>query len=141
MINELLKILKEDEGTGPIKNGNLMPYLDSVGVQTIGYGHSLEQGISPAIAEALLTEDVTDAIKDCYKFDWFPKLNDARQVVICSMIFNLGLTRFNGFKKTIAYIELEEYENAAEEMLDSKWADQVGSRAIRLSVIMRTGEL
>ena len=129
MINELLDVLKHDEGTGPIKNGNLMMYKDSEDIWTIGYGHNLERGISPAIAEAILTEDITDAIKDCYKFDWFPNLTEARQVVICSMIFNMGLTRFNGFKKTITYIEIEQYENAALEMLDSKWAIQVGPRA------------
>ena len=55
------------------------------------------------------------------------------------MVYNLGLTRFKGFKKTIGFIELGEYDLAATEMLDSKWARQVGKRAIELSHMMKTG--
>jgi lysozyme len=88
----------------------------------------------------ILQEDITDALKDCYKFDWFARLNDARQLVICNIVFNMGLTRFSGFKKTIGYIEIEQYEDAAKEMLDSKWAKQVGDRATRLSKIFAKGE-
>lgn len=140
MIEELIDILKIDEGTGPIKNGNHMLYLDSEGIQTIGYGHNIEEkGISPAVAEMMLHEDIAEAIRDCHRFDWFQKLNDARQAVVCSMIFNMGLGRFSEFKKTIAYIELEQYEEAAREMLDSKWSRQVGSRATRLSKIFENG--
>jgi lysozyme len=55
------------------------------------------------------------------------------------MIFNLGIARFSAFKKTISLIEEGSYSEAAQEMLDSRWANQVGSRANELSEMMRTG--
>jgi len=57
------------------------------------------------------------------------------------MAFNLGVPRLLKFKKTIAAIQREDWEEAAEQMLMSKWAIQVGSRAYRLADIMLTGEV
>ncbi|MCP4470166.1 MAG: lysozyme [Gammaproteobacteria bacterium] len=116
-------------------------YQDSKGIYTVGVGHNLEdKGISEAVCDLMLTEDIEEAIGDANTFRWFEDLNQPRQAVIIDMIFNLGLTRFSGFKRTIKFIENELYQSAAKEMLDSKWADQVGRRAIRLSEIMRMGE-
>ena len=56
------------------------------------------------------------------------------------MIFNLGLPRFSQFKNMIKAIEDEDWTEASEQMMDSKWADQVGSRAQRLRVMMETDE-
>ena len=56
------------------------------------------------------------------------------------MLFNLGAYRFHGFKKMIAAIEQGDYEEAARQMMDSKWAAQVGVRARELSHMFRTGE-
>jgi lysozyme len=53
------------------------------------------------------------------------------------MIFNLGLSRFKNFKKTIKAIENKDFASAADEMLNSAWANQVGQRAITLSNKMR----
>jgi lysozyme len=55
------------------------------------------------------------------------------------MYFNLG-NRLFGFKKTLKYIDEGNYAQAAEEMLDSKWAGQVGERAQRLSRMMKNDE-
>jgi lysozyme len=57
------------------------------------------------------------------------------------MAFNLGMPRLNKFKKMWSAIEDKDYDHAAVEMLDSRWAEQVKGRATRLSDIMRTGEL
>lgn len=116
-------------------------YQDSEGIYTIGVGHNIEhRGISEAVCELMLEEDIDEAITDAKTFRWYDDLNAARQAVVTDMVFNLGLTRFSKFKKTIRYLEQGHYQTAAREMLDSKWADQVGRRAIRLSEIMRTGE-
>jgi lysozyme len=66
-------------------------------------------------------------------------LNDARQNALIDMMYNLGPSRFIGFKKMIAAIYDEDFNAASNEMLDSKWAKQVGRRAFRLARIMRTG--
>jgi lysozyme len=57
------------------------------------------------------------------------------------MCFNLGLQGLLGFKDMMLAIEAEDYDRAANEMLESKWATQVGERAICLAGIMRHGEL
>ncbi len=125
-----------------IRHEGLMkkPYKDSVGKLTIGVGRNLDDvGISEQEALYLLKNDIDRAIADAKVYPWYENLNDARKMVVVDMIFNLGITRFSRFKKTIKYISAEKYGKASVEMLDSKWANQVGSRAIRLSEMMRSG--
>ena len=55
------------------------------------------------------------------------------------MVFNLGLSRFLNFKKFIDAMEQKDYETAGKEMLDSKWAKQVGDRAKRLKQMIVEG--
>jgi lysozyme len=59
--------------------------------------------------------------------------------VLVNMAFNLGPTRLKGFKKFIAAFDAKDWDGAVIEMLDSKWAKQVGARAIRLAKMVRTG--
>ena len=115
-------------------------YLDSVGVRTVGYGRNLDdRGISREEAEMLLLNDLETSTEEAKKFEFYSHLSSNRQDVIVEMIFNLGLTRFKKFKKTIGYINQANHSAAADEMLDSKWADQVGQRAITLSNKFRAG--
>jgi len=66
-------------------------------------------------------------------------LDAVRQRVVIDMAFNIGVPRLTGFKKMWAAIHCGDYEEAALEMMDSKWARQVGRRAKRLSLMMKTG--
>ena len=66
-------------------------------------------------------------------------LNEARQYVLISMMFNLGAGRLMGFKKMLLALNNGAYSVAAAEMLDSRWAGQVKSRAQKLAKIMKTG--
>lgn len=136
MDQQLKDMITEHEGK------RLDLYQDTEEIYTIGVGHNLEaKGISEAVCELMLEEDIGEAIEDADTFRWFEsELNDPRRAVVVDMIFNLGLTRFTQFKKTIQFLENGLFQSAAKEMLDSKWATQVGRRAIRLSEIMRTGE-
>ena len=127
----LLSSVKFHEGL------ELKPYLDSVGVLTIGYGRNLERGITKEEAEMLLLNDLAISTKEGESFGFFKDLTDNRQDVIVEMLFNLGLTRFKNFKKTIKAIENKDFASAADEMLNSAWANQVGQRAITLSNKMR----
>jgi len=117
-----------------------LPYKDSLGIQTIGAGHNLTKPLSSGAVMLILADDIADARHDCYTFDWFPYLGSVRQAVVIDMIFNMGLARFKGFKNTISHLARGTYSAAALEMLDSKWATQVGKRALELSNMMRTGE-
>jgi len=139
--NHLKVMLKLDEGPGPMINGRHMMYKDSVDLWTVGFGRNIqERGLSPEEAEFLLDNDIIDAIKECHSFDWFNNLDDVRQTVVVDMVYNMGLPRFSGFKKTIKLISDHRFEEAASEMMDSKWARQVGVRAVRLSQMMSSGE-
>lgn len=134
-IDAAISQLKTDEGY------RQYPYKDTVGKLTIGYGRNLDDvGIPVLEAEFLLQNDVLRAAEDLERsFPWATKLDPVRQAVLVNMVFNLGITRFSGFKKTLAAVERAEYEKAAAEMLDSRWAKQVGNRALRLSEAMRDG--
>jgi lysozyme len=64
-----------------------------------------------------------------------------RQAVILDMAYNLGISGVLMFKKMWAEIGRAYFRAAADEMLDSKWAKQVGDRADRLASIMATDSL
>jgi lysozyme len=113
-------------------------YYDSEGIMTVGYGYNLEKGLSDQAVDFLFSESMNDVYADCLSFHWYGHLSTVRRAVIENMLFNLGRQRFLGFKRTIQHIESGEYDKAADEMLDSKWARQVGYRANELSEMMRT---
>ena len=118
-----------------------LPYKCPTGHLTIGYGHNLEHGISIEAAELLLRQDIEIATKQVKNaFIWWPKLTEARFYVLVDMTFNMGISRLCGFKKMLAAMEQGDYQTAAKEMLESKWAGQVNRRAVELSKIMQTGE-
>ena len=126
--------LKRHEG---VKN---KLYHDSLGIPTIGVGRNLERWLSDDEVDHLLNNDIRDALLSATRiFDRFNKLSDVRREVIVNMIFNLGESRFRGFKKMIMAVELGDFKKASIEMLDSRWAKQVGNRATELSSMMRGG--
>lgn len=128
------------ERTKRLEGLSLMPYKCSAGKDTIGYGHLISNGITLAVAEALLDEDLKTALIAAEKLEWFSSLNEPRQAVIIDMIFNVGITRLYGFKKMRAAIEAGDFETASKEILNSKYARQVAYRARQNAEIMRTGE-
>ncbi|PNH90251.1 lysozyme [Vibrio diazotrophicus] len=128
------KLIKKHEGL------RLKPYRCSSQKITIGYGRNLQDnGISQEEADTLLQHDLNSAIKEAESLPFFVSLNEPRQAVIVDMVFNMGLPRFCMFKKMIAAIECEHWHVAAHEMLNSRWARQVGKRANTLSEMMRLG--
>lgn len=143
MIETLAAMLKQHEGTGPVRGDKMFAYRCSAGKLTIGYGRNIEDnGITFGEAEFMLHNDIMDVMVECQQaFPWFDSLDDARQLVVMNMVFNMGLPTFSKFKQTIAYISQGDYDRASTEMLDSAWAKQVGNRAIHLSQIMATGEI
>ncbi|MDD2650546.1 MAG: glycoside hydrolase family protein [Candidatus Cloacimonadales bacterium] len=127
-----------------IKHEGLMlkPYKCTAGALTIGVGRNLDaKGISKAEATYLLENDIKDCIKQVktHLSDIFYRLSENRQMVLVNMCFNLGINGLLQFKKTIALIRACEFEKASQEMLNSKWAKQVGNRAKELSNLMRIG--
>ena len=118
----------------------LKPYRCPAGKLTIGYGRNLEDnGISVGEAEMMLRNDMFGAHYDACKLPWFGNLMDVRQAAVVEMIYNMGLPRFVTFRKMIEALIAGDYEGAAREALDSKWARQVGKRAEEVAQMFRSG--
>ncbi|GAA3555925.1 glycoside hydrolase family protein [Marinobacter xestospongiae] len=133
----LLEQLQRHEGL------RLKPYLDTAEPprQTIGYGRNLDdRGITEEEAGFMLDNDIDEVIADLERMPLYLSLDDTRQVVLANMCFNLGLTRFLEFRRMLAALADRDWDRAADEMLDSKWARQVGDRADELADLMRRGE-
>ena len=118
-------------------------YVDSVGVPTVGYGHALLQGskIPHMVAELLFDQDFDIAVKDyeILTLRWSINLDPVRRGVLVNMLFNMGMSRVSKFQKMLTVLQAGDYDKAADEMLDSRWATQVGKRADELAKIMRNG--
>ena len=130
------KQLKVDEGL------RLQPYRCTAGALTIGYGRNLDAvGITQEEADIMLRADVEIAEKGAQALvgDVWTALSPTRRAVLINMTFNLGRTRLAAFKNFLAALRAADYQTAADEMLDSRWATQVGDRAQRLARQMRHG--
>jgi lysozyme len=130
--------LKADEGTVP------HAYQDSEGYWTIGCGRLIDKrlggGLSDDEINYLLNNDLFRAEKTARAlFAGFDRLSEARKAVLISMAFNLGQTRLAGFQRLREAVKEQDWEQAAAEMLDSRWARQVGARANRLAEQMLRG--
>ena len=144
----LLAWLRRDEGL------NLRAYPDPVSggaPWTIGYGHTGPE-VFPGVvftlaqAEAALAADVAHAEGLCDRFiPWWRDLNDPRQDVIVTLMFNMGWLSpdqkhgLGTFKNTLGAIQRGDYAAGAAGMLKSAWASQVHQRANRLAAVMQTG--
>lgn len=120
----------------------LKPYRDTVSKLTIGYGRNIEDvGISRDEADFMLDNDIDQVEQYLKTVDEYNELDEVRQTVLANLCFNVGFRGLMKFKRMWAAIGRGEYSRAADEMLDSKWARQVGRRADELAEIMRTGEV
>jgi lysozyme len=129
-------MLTRDEGC------RLRVYNDSLGVPTIGVGRNLrDKGISQIEADFLLDNDIAEySAAVLARIPAAYRLDEVRRAVLVGMAFNLGLTGLMKFSKLLAAVERGDYDVAAAEMMDSRWATQVGDRAARLARQIQTGE-
>jgi len=118
------------------------PYKCTAGYLTIGVGRNIEErGLSDDEIDYILSNDVNIATDELVAtFDWYADLDPIRQRVVVDMVFNLGMPRFKQFKNMIAALEEGDWTEASDQMMDSRWAEQVGLRASRLATMMETGE-
>lgn len=134
-MKQLIEMLKRHEGL------RLKPYKCTADKLSIGYGRNLEDvGISEVEAMVMLRNDIEQCYEELSVFSWFEDLDQVRQEALINMLYNLGLPTFLQFKKTLKFVAEGKYSQAAAEMLDSKWATQVGDRANELAYMMETGD-
>jgi lysozyme len=116
-------------------------YRDSVGVWTVGFGTNLQEiEIDVSLGEQWLLEAIGRSTDECRRaFPWFTTLTDSRQAVLVEMTYNLGLPGLLKFHRMLIAVMADHFDAAADEMLESLWARQVGQRAVRLAQQMREG--
>jgi len=141
----------------------LQVYQDTLGIDTIGIGRNLEDrgitkeelddldiptidhvyeyGITEADAVYLATNDVQIVEEELVRaHPCVDRLDSVRQLILMDMAFNMGVPRLCKFAKMWNAIHEEDYASAAKEMLDSRWANQVKSRSVKLANAMHNGE-
>ena len=118
----------------------LTPYVDSVGKVTIGIGRNLtDKGISAEECRSFLYRDIADAMEDVlHCFSCYDQLSRPRQLVLVSMAYNLGRAKLAKFVRFIGAVHLGKWDEAADELLDSKAAKQdAPARYQQLAKMMR----
>lgn len=116
-------------------------YTDSVGVDTIGIGFNLEEGFTIEECRMILRLRMEKFGNElARRIPIYLHVGCVRKIVLLDMVYNLGITRLLKFKKMLAALDSGDYELAAKEMLDSRYARQVKGRAKRNAYMMETGE-
>lgn len=133
-IDEIADALKAEEGFVA------HCYICTAGAHTVGYGRNIDQkhggiGISEDEADYLLRNDIDRTISECQRWDWFDELDPVRQSVVVQLCFQLGRPRLSQFKRMLAALSQQPPDliAAANELLDSRFANQVPARAARLA--------
>lgn len=140
MKSELVRQLRGDEGV------RKCVYKDHLGFDTIAVGRLVDSrkpgaGLRDDEIAYLLNNDIDDRIDALTRrLPWFQNLDDARKGVLLNMAFQLGTDGLLGFKNTLALIRDGKYADAAEAMLQSKWATQTPERAKRMAEQTRSGQ-
>lgn len=142
-IQQLQEDLKIDEGV------KYKIYLDHLGLPTCGIGHLIVEGdeeygqpvgtpVTGTRVNELFESDVETVLSDCTRlYDDFYLLPEEVQLIIANMMFNMGRPRLSKFVGMRKAIEAKDWSRAADEMVDSRWYNQVTNRAERLAERMR----
>jgi len=137
--NQMTRLLRGDEGEV------LHAYVDHLGYTTIGVGRLIDQrkggGISKEESAYLLSNDIRNKVAELdRRLSWWRQLDEARQGVLLSMAFQMGVDGLLTFKNTLGMVRAGDYAGAARGMLNSLWARQTPERAARMAEQMRTGQ-
>jgi lysozyme len=114
-------------------------YDDSLGIPTIGYGFAIKDLVlDEDIAEEILIRKLEKLKRNANaRFKWLEDMPVEVQEVILNMCYQLGVTGTSKFRKAISALQEGDWEEAANEMLDSLWARQTPNRAKELSDTVR----
>jgi lysozyme len=111
---------------------------------TVGVGRNIDEnggiGLSDDEIDYLLENDIKRCKQELIRYSWFSDLDSVRQDAMVNLCFNLGFSRLSLFTNALAAMAVADYDRAAMEFLDSKWARQVGRRSEDVAHMIRTGE-
>ena len=116
----------------------LLPYKCTAGKLTLGVGRNIEdRGISKETAMQMLDEDIELCLNELIeRLNYFETLPTEVQETLVNLCFNMGISRLMKFQLMLGAMEAGQYELAAKELLDSRYARQVGKRAEELAAIL-----
>ena len=136
--NKLIVMLKRHEGV------KKHVYTCSAGYDTIGAGRNISPsglGLSESEIHMLLTNDIYRVVGELSEeYKWFDDLDTVRKDAMIDLSFNLGQTSLRKFENALEAMKFKNYDKAASDFMDSKWSQQVGSRAVEITNMIRTGE-
>ena len=130
-------------------------YMCAAGYPTIGVGRNLKTNpltekekefvgdlskITVEKALYLLRNDVKRCMKELTdNISFYYQLDDERQYALLDMCFNMGIKKLLKFKRMLNAMLIGDYRGAAKECLMSKYAKDVGTRAVRIARLIETG--
>jgi lysozyme len=119
----------------------LKPYRCTSDKLTIGVGRNIEdRGISHETAMQMLDEDIDICINELQQtVSYWNNLPSRVKEGLINLCFNMGISRLMAFKKTFGFLREGMYSKAADELLDSRYANQVGQRAVDVANMIRDG--
>ena len=133
-MDKIRRLLKLHEG---VKS---KPYKCTAGFLTIGVGHNIDaKPLSNEAINQILEDDIEDALREVEMLSFWHDLDEVRQAVLIDMCFNLGFSGLRKFSKMLEALSFGDYVEAANQMMDSRWANQVGGRSKRLGKMMVSG--
>ena len=135
MNDQLMALLKKHEGC------SLVLYLDTVGKQTIGWGHNIQdRGLTQSQVDEVLVDDEAEHEANVRAvFPEFDSFSVNRQNALIDMMFELGPGEFSTFQKMIADVHVGDWASAASEMRNSYWAVQVPGRVAEDAGLLENG--
>lgn len=141
--DKLREELAEDEGC------KFEIYLDHLGLPTYGIGHLVVEGdpehgqpvgtpVDEERVRQVFSLDIASTLDECrVLYPDFDELPEEAQLIIANMMFNMGRPRLSKFVGMKREVDARRFDAAADEMVDSRWHDQVPNRAKRLVKRMR----
>ena len=119
-------------------------YLDHLSLPTFGIGHLVtewdeeyDMPVGTPVSEQRVNNcfqsDVYGTIDECKKlYDNFDDLPEEAKQIIANMMYNMGRPRLSKFLRMKEKVDAGDWVGASVEMKDSRWYNQVTSRAERL---------
>ena len=140
---KIKEIIKEHEG---FRN---QVYIDTLGFRTIGYGHKVteqdnfedDKVYDKELLEQIFEEDFGKARRGALRLTEHLDIAEDAIDVITSMVFQLGEAGVSKFRNMFEALEIPDYGEAAEQMLDSRWHMQTPNRCQELANMMRNCDL
>ena len=124
----------DDADGSPVTRGSTLR-----GWPTVGVGHNLTVPLTNRAINTILDDDLQPALAAAQGYNWFAGLNAPRQLAIVDMIFNMGAETFAEFAQFHGCLAAGNFGAAGDDLQSTAWAREVGPRAKRIELIIRSG--